>query len=121
MENFWVILLVAIVITMFVTKSWYERMLMVVYYALGLLFAVHVSSWGWKLLFMFVVISFCMADKDREMMTPSHVVGYTIVLAMVLHTVTNWLGFGAGLAGIITTVFSIATIVAAIKNNSVKA
>lgn len=117
MENFWIILLVAIGIACFVTRDWYERILMIVFYAVGLLVAVHIDGWGWKLLYIFVVTAICKEDDNGEMFTPSHVVACTIVAGMILYTVCGkWLnGFGIGLAGIITTLMSIAVVISAKK------
>lgn len=118
MQYFWLILLVVIVISEFLTKDLFERIFMVVYYALGLLIAVHTDAFGWKIAFIFVAGSICCADKGK-MLTPSHVVAYTIILGMVLYTITDKLGgFGAGVASIVTTLFSLCVLISAKKSRS---
>ena len=124
-EYFWTILLVAVAISCCITKDWWERIFMVVYYALGLLFAVHVDAWGWKLAFIIVVGSICCFD-NKGIYNPCHTVGYNIISAMVLYTITvKWfpLPLLQGVAGVITTAMCFGTVIITIISNkkSVKA
>lgn len=124
LNYFWVILLVAIVISEFLTKSWYERIMMFIYYALGLLFAVHIPGWGWKLAFVLIMGAILReTDDGKTPFSPSQMVAASIVTAMVLYTITvKWLPFSLlqGIAGVITTGFAIMTLISASKTKSAK-